>query len=112
MNEMLKFIDANYQQRIIHIIRERFGILIRAQHKNELQKILIEAWHQFNCTPEEYIKAIAENSESSALMEHLVAAITVGETYFFRDKKQIKLMQELILPNIIQRKRRENDLGL
>jgi chemotaxis protein methyltransferase CheR len=40
----------------------------------------------------------------SALLDDLVAEITVGETYFFRDPEQFRVIRERILPDLIHRR--------
>lgn len=43
--------------------------------------------------------------------QNLLTAITITETYFLRDFNQFKVLKENVLPEIIDRKRRESRLG-
>lgn len=104
--------NKKYQENIIKIIRHRFGIVIHSHQLNELNKILVGAFTKFSISPEQYLQVLAESPESTPLLNDLIAKITVGETYFFRDKNQVKLLQEVILPSIIAKKRAVNDLNL
>lgn len=92
-------------------IKDRLGLLIRYQ-KKELEQTIIKACEIYQCSPEEYLESISHCAEDSPMLEHLVTGITIGETYFFRDKNQMKLLQELILPSIVERKRKANNLSL
>ena len=50
--------------------------------------------------------------DDSPVLEHLIAGITVGETYFFRDKNQMHVLQDTLLPQLINAKRLQNNLCL
>ncbi|MBU1558598.1 MAG: chemotaxis protein, partial [Gammaproteobacteria bacterium] len=39
--------------------------------------------------------------------EHLVNALTVGESYFFRDQAQTGFLKDFFLPEIIEKKRKD-----
>lgn len=39
------------------------------------------------------------------LLRALIAEVTVGETYFFRDAEQFEMIRTTVLPNIVQRRR-------
>ncbi len=101
-----------YQEKIIKLIRHRFGIVIHSHQLRELNKILSNAFIKFSVSPEQYLQVLEESHESTPLIDDLMSKITIGETYFFRDKHQVQLLQETILPNIITKKRIINDLNL
>src|SRR6185437_9994714 len=101
-----------YQEKVIDLIRHRFGIVVHSHQLNELNKILNDAFVKFSISPEDYLQLLAKNSESTPVLDDLMAKITVGETYFFRDKKQVKLLEDVILPDLITKKRALNDLNL
>lgn len=105
-------IDNNYQHQVIHLIKQRFGIIIHSHQLKELHKILENAFEKFSISPENYLRALAESPESTPLLDDLLAKITIGETYFFRDKHQMELLQESILPSIITKKQQSHDLSL
>lgn len=95
----------------IKLILKRLGIIVR--HNNtDLVNSIMEACHKFQCDPNEYLNMLSNCSDSSPLLEHLVAVVTVGETYFFRDKYQVKILKDTLLPRIIRAKREENSLTL
>ena len=101
-----------YEPRFIELIREKFGIIVHVHQINQLTKSILEVCNKFQLTPEEYLKNLQASHSNSPLLEYLVAGITVGETYFFRDKCQMKLLENVILPRLIQDKREKNDLTL
>jgi len=53
-------------------------------------------------SPQECIKWFISGSPSKEHLDSLASNLTIGETYFFRDKKVFKLLKEKILKNLIQ----------
>lgn len=53
--------------------------------------------------PETYLSRLAEEP---ALLDDLVAEITVGETYFFRDAPQCRVIRDRVLPALLHRRTR------
>ncbi len=102
----------NIESHYIKFIQERLGIVIKPHQTNELQKAIINAYHKFNYVPSKYLEQLQVCQTQSPLLEHLIAGVTVGETYFFRDENQIALLKNRILKEIIQKKRAENNLSL
>ncbi len=43
-------------------------------------------------------------SEDPALLRKLIAEVTIGETYFFRDAEQFETIRSTVLPDILQRR--------
>lgn len=86
----------------IELIRERFGLIIHVNQTKGLVKTLTEICSRLNCTPDNYLNQLQHCASSSSLLSELVAAITVGESYFFRDKNQINLLEKTILPHLIK----------
>lgn len=104
--------NQKYFNEITNIIRDRLGIVIHPHQNNDLFKTVIQACKNFDCRPEEYLHNLSISSARSPILEHLVISITVGETYFYRDKRQMDLLQNKILPELIAKKRDQQDLSL
>ena len=47
---------------------------------------------------------LADGERGSAEMEVLIARLTIGETYFFRDEEQFAAIRDIIFPDILERK--------
>lgn len=91
------------QDEYISFIHKRVGILINRDHR-ELIKAISSACDKYNSSPEEYLEVLKKADDNSEALSHLVSSITIGETYFFRDKQQIKLLRDVVLPKIIEKK--------
>jgi chemotaxis protein methyltransferase CheR len=97
---------------LLNLIHERLGIIIHPHQTRDLYKTIVEACHKFQFLPEEYLSRLNNCSSHDPLIEHLIVGITVGETYFFRDKRQVDLLKDKILPTIIKSKKEQGNLSL
>ncbi len=104
-------IEAN-EGDFLKAIRDRLGLLIHKHQMKEVYKIIQTACIKFQCEPFEYLTMLKKSKVNSPIFEDLILGITVGETYFFRDKAQMELLKNHILPKIIFAKRNKNDLSL
>ena len=59
-----------------------------------------------------YLRLLTEGDKSGAEREAITAQLTIGETYFFRDQTQFDAIRDVILPDIIERKRSSRDLRI
>ncbi len=96
----------------ISFIEHRLGIVIHSHQESDLINTIVEGCIKFNCNPYEYAAQLHSAQNNSPMLEHLVAGVTVGETYFYRDKHQMEALQDQLLPSLIQKKRAQNDLSL
>lgn len=93
------------------LILNRVGIVL--PEKNAcLAKTITDACELFHCSAQEYLRRLSVCTIDSAEIEHLISAITVGETYFFRDEQQIRLLTHTLLPRLIKQKREQANLSL
>src|SRR4030065_573621 len=53
---------------------------------------------------QEYYNLLKFHPEGRLEMRELLDLITIGETYFFRNKPQFDMLMRFVLPEIIQRK--------
>lgn len=95
----------------VDLIRHRLGIVMHSHQNYELFRTIQEGCAKFNLTPIEYLKEVKNSPNQSPLLDHLIAGITVGETYFFRDQQQMLLLQNYVLPKIIANKRDKSFLS-
>ena len=59
-----------------------------------------------------YARLLADGRRGSQEMERLIAQLTIGETYFFRDPEQFAALRDVILPDILQRKKASKELRI
>lgn len=99
--------DALLQQ-FVSLIGETTGLQIRLQDRDLLvQKLQKRLQAVGKLTPEAYYQLLAENRDSTCHPEwrELLNLLTITESYFFRDQGQFSLLREILLPELIDRKR-------
>jgi chemotaxis protein methyltransferase CheR len=86
-------------------IREKLGIVIQEHQISNLIKTAKEACkeYQFNSF-DDYVDNILKSSVERNLVKHLVAGITVGESYFFRDSSQMSFLETEFFPKLLRQK--------
>ncbi|WP_413166621.1 CheR family methyltransferase [Capilliphycus salinus ALCB114379] len=101
-------------QRFAQLISASIGLQIRPQDYPILsQKILTRA-RELRCShPQDYYKILTgEAAGSQKEWLQLIPLITTPESYFFRDRGQFKLLQTVILPQLIARQQQSKQLHI
>lgn len=94
---------------LTRLIEQRTGLNVYAQFRNELQPLLEQlaggdlVW---------LLKHLQATSETDPQWQALINTLTIGETYFMRDKEHFRLLRTRILPQIIMEKRQQKRLEL
>ncbi len=101
----------------IRLISAHTGLHIRESDQEDLCKKIHARMKLLNFSvPEKYYQLLkSENNQSNSVLEslyqrewrELTLLLTTGETYFFRDQGQITLLKNRILPELIERRRKE-----
>jgi len=98
-----------YRNEFVSIIRARLGININSSQMDTLLHAIVTACDKFDCEPLELLDRLKVEAVTSPAIDYISSNITIGETYFFRDKRQMKLLEEYVLPSIIKEKRADNN---
>lgn len=89
---------------MLDFIRNRLGITLREFQKDSLRSAVAQACEHFaHATPADLLNALRSGARNE--LEYLTLQITVGESYFFRDSRQIAYLRDHWLPALIARKR-------
>ncbi len=106
-------ISPSQEELLCRFILKRTGIRLLDHQLNQLRKTVNSACKKFGYDScDTYLSVIEDKTDISPELEYLIAGITVGETYFFRDKGQIKFLQEQWLSQIIRQKEKKGDKQL
>ena len=91
-------------ERFRDIILERSGLYFPEEKRQILSRGLAEALQAFSSTSlSEYYDLLRRSPSTNREWDLLVSALTVGETYFFRNKSHFDALAQHILPEIIAR---------
>lgn len=91
------------------LIEDRIGIAVHAQFRETLYELLMLLEKD---NVQGYINQLAASRETDPVWQTLVNALTIGETYFLRDRAHFHALKAHILPELIQKRRDEGLLYL
>ena len=77
------------------------GIIVEKIQYSTVQKFILEKSRLKNITEEEVVKNILLDK---AEFEQLVGAVTINETYFFREEKQFLFLKDVLFPKFYGKK--------
>ena len=91
------------------MIEQRLGIAVHTQFRGALDEILLSL---SGGDVANYIQRLENCRETDETWQNLVDALTIGETYFLRDKTHFDLLRNQVLPEIIERHRKAGQLNI
>ena len=93
------------------LIASRLGLDFPARRRPDLERGLIQAvGSPAERRIEQYLRRLADLPGDSPELMHLAQHLTVGETYFFRDRSCFAALEDRILPALIASRRKERVL--
>lgn len=95
----------------IELMQSRFGIMV-TRHYKELIKSIQQTCHKYALSPEALLETLKSVSDDSEMLGSLISSITIGETYFFRDKRQIRILKDEIFPAMVYHKTAVGDKSI
>ena len=102
-------ISSQHLKQIINLIEQRLGLSATTLGRIGLEDILEKA--SFGDV-ENFPALLLKSDEHSPAWQRLIHALTIGETYFLRDKEHFRILREHILPRLILERRQMDDRHL
>jgi len=105
--------DAACEEAFCRLIAQRTGIVLQDHQLHNLRDTARRGCERFgygDCA--HYLHELQQSQGLTTPLEYLIAGITVGESYFFRDSEQIDLLRNTLLPEMIAAKRASGNLSL
>jgi len=100
-------------QAVLDKIEGLLGLRYLPHQWSDLLRLLKPAMREFGFTDtQECLVWLERQSQSEEDIRILAKHLTIGESYFFREIVVFKILQEHILPEIIERKRKNGDTNL
>jgi chemotaxis protein methyltransferase CheR len=104
-------IDNQLLDAIADLVAERIGLHFPPERLGDLERGLSAAASDFDFdNVESCLRWLSSSPLTKNQIAVLASHLTVGETYFFREKKSLEIVEQSILPNLI--KSRGNDRRL
>ncbi|HJW86138.1 MAG TPA: CheR family methyltransferase [Candidatus Brocadiaceae bacterium] len=97
--------SAQCQEAFCRFILARTGIIIQAHQFDNLRSAVSSACKRFGyASAFEYLTKLEQGANPPRELEFLISAITVRESYFFRDQDQIDFIRDIWLPGVMPKK--------
>lgn len=99
---------------LINIIAEKTGLNIKEIDISKIEKAVHARIKELKLTSEyQYWNLLSSSStEAQEEWKNLIPYLTTGESFFFRDKGQISILEKNILPDLIGKKRTQKTLRI
>ena len=96
------FLSDDQYNRFQELVLKRTGMLFGIKRRNALGRGITKLCEK-NARDdlEKYFQMLQATETDNPLWDALIEELTVGETYFFRDKNQIQALKQHLLPQII-----------
>ncbi|MGC1374472.1 MAG: CheR family methyltransferase [Candidatus Sulfotelmatobacter sp.] len=96
-------IDNQLLDEIADLVAERIGLHFPPERLGDLERGLSAAAPDFDFdNVESCLRWLSSSPLTKNQIEILASHLTVGETYFFREKKSLEIVEQGILPDLIQ----------
>jgi chemotaxis protein methyltransferase CheR len=96
-----RWADADYAE-LEHVLRERSGLVFSALRRASLEAAAARVIRRIGIASQTWLVNLIRND--GAVFDELMAEITVGETYFFRESAHFDLLRSRILPEFRSRR--------
>lgn len=95
------------------VIADRLGLAFTPARRPEMLRLVAQAARDAGAGDvETYLAGLASMPDDHPEWSRLAAYLTVGETYFFRDRACFDALSQQVLPTLIEARRRAGDLRL
>ena len=93
--------------RLSEYLTAKIGLHFSNRNRNELHQKMAAAMKDFDFEDVgEFIEWLLSSSPTQKQIEILASHLTVGETYFFREKRAFEILEQSILPGLMDASRR------
>ncbi len=83
----------------------RFGFHLPKEKTNNLRRAILETAAERGVSPFACLRTLLETSSGDDALERCAIRLTVGETFFFRERKFLNAFADRVLPDIASRKK-------
>jgi chemotaxis protein methyltransferase CheR len=93
--------------RLSEYLTAKIGLHFTKKRWNELHPKMAAAMKDFDFEDVgEFIESLLSSSPTQKQIEILASHLTVGETYFFRERRAFEILEQSVLPGLIDNRRR------
>lgn len=93
--------------KVARFVHEHIGFYYAPDRMSDLNRGFLSACQDLGCTSSSSCIDLIDDPERSVRLEEiLVKKLTIGETYFFRDRRLFLHLRDILLPNLIRERRK------
>ncbi|MBW3589786.1 MAG: hypothetical protein KY429_10240 [Actinobacteria bacterium] len=106
-------LESGDLERFAKLIRKTAGFEIPQARQGDLRRAIARRLAELpSPDPDLLFRKLTDPNDGSEHLEPLLADLTVGETYFFRDRPQMEALENRILPDILERNRHDRSIRI
>ena len=98
--------------RFLPLLSARTGLHVREKDRPSLERALETRIRESSLSHSDYIRTLELDASLTGEWKVLLPRLTNGESYFLRDKGQITLLRDHLLPELIERRKKQKSLRL
>jgi len=107
--KMARSVSERHLSQLSAFVAARIGLHFPRERWRDLERGVNSAARELDFgDSESYIEWLVSSSLTRSQIEGLASHLTVGETYFFRDRRVFQVLEKLVLPKLIHSRRRES----
>src|ERR1700682_1612624 len=103
--QMPPVLTAGDLARFSGLVRQSSGLEVPDVRRTDLELAVAQALAATGLADTEALYTLLEQERGRPALETMVEAMTIGETYFFRNRPQFEALTARILPELIERRR-------
>jgi len=105
----MKEISENLLIELSDFVQDKIGLHFPKNRWRDLQRGVIQTYRELGYkNVNDYVKLLFSSNVSKDNLHKLAANLTIGETYFFRDKKIFNVLKKHILTSLIKERWQKN----
>ena len=106
---MKERLNSEELQQLSAVVAETMGLHFPQSRWSDLERGITAAAKELGCADsKQYVRRLIGERSNKNELDVLACHLTVGETYFFREKRGFELLTERILPQLTQERRNHN----
>ncbi|MCX6283511.1 MAG: hypothetical protein NTW31_04650 [Bacteroidetes bacterium] len=101
-------IDDEARKSVAALVTRKAGLNFPASQWGDLDRGIRKASEELQVKTKQFIQRLLEREADSKLFETLINHLTIGETYFFREKPILDIFTGNIIPELVKKRGPEN----
>jgi len=103
---MPRLVPETLLAEVSELVAQRLGLHFPARQRRDIERALTNAARESGCTDaHDCARSLLRDPANQTRVDLLASHLTVGETYFFRERKSFDVLAEHVLPELLRVRR-------